>query len=329
MSTMHVECPFCHGRAHRHGGRRRYCPTCGGSWIVRPRRRGPTPRRFDRLLVEETLVRRISAAALAQRFRTTAAAVRRRCRIAIASITTRQSRRLSPGDEPCALLADGLWFTFKRQQCVLYNMALKPASLDRAFLLEPVLVDGMELGRNWMTIIDTLPTKLLSRVKALVSDGFRGSKRIADKYGWVHQRCNFHLLATLYGRQGRRRQVLASRHVHEWLYRCARAALVVQDEDQLAELSLMIRYWSEQPECPNRASRTARDFLRHRDQFRTYLAHPELRLPRTVGAIDSLHRVMRRIVFGVNNPQAMLRRVTAFTILHPTITCKSHQIPQK
>lgn len=326
---MHVECPFCHGRAHRHGRRRRYCPECRRSWVVRPRRRGPKPRRFDRVLLDNLLVGHATSNALARCFRTSATAVRQRCRVAMADLAARPVPTLPPGDEPCALLADGLWFTFKRQQSVLYNMALKPASADRAFLLEPVLIDGIELGRNWMSIIDALPPTLLSRVKALVSDGFRGSKRIADRQGWVHQRCNFHLIATLYGRQGRRRQVLASRHVHEWLYRCARAALVVQDDDQLAELCRMIRYWSEQPECPNRASRTARDFLRHREQFRTYLAHPELRLPRTVGAIDSLHRVMRRVVFGINNPQAMLRRVRAYIRIRPTITCRGHQILQK
>jgi hypothetical protein len=232
-------------------------------------------------------------------------------------------------DGECVLLADGLWFTYHGRHSVLYNVALKPVTMATASLCTPVIIDGFEMGWKWAAVIDALPSALLTSVKALVSDGFRGSKRIADRHGWIHQRCNFHLLATLRSGLGGRKRVIDGYLVRAWLYRCIHAALEVQDENELAEFYEMIRYWSEQPECPRRMRLAAHDFQRHRESFRAYLLHPELHIPRTVGALDSLHRVFRRVAFGVNNAAALLLRIKAFIRLHPTTTCNGHDFPQK
>jgi hypothetical protein len=227
------------------------------------------------------------------------------------------------------LLADGLWLAFKGRTSVLYTMALKPISSHQAFLLDPTVAPGSEQGRRWVAVINALPDVVLRSIKALVSDGFRGSQRIAVSHGWVHQRCNFHLIAALQVRLGRQKRAIGGHLARESLYGCIRAALVAQDAAELAALCSMIRYWAEQPECPRRLRPIAREFLHHRDAFRAYLLHPTLRLPRTVGAIDSLHRSFRRVVYGVHNPGAALQRVTAFIRLHPIITCNGYDFPQK
>jgi hypothetical protein len=269
------------------------------------------------------------ASALARWFQTSPPAIRYRCRVACDRIIAHCAPVSPPGDHRCVLLADGVWFISRRRQSVLYTMALKPVSMSRAFLLDPVLIDGIELGRKWTAVIDGLPADLLRRIDALVSDGFRGSRRITRDYGWVHQRCNFHLIASLRGRLGRRKLAVGGQLVRQWLYRCTCAALQTRDETELAEFCRMIRYWSEQPECPLRMRLAAHEFLRQRDSFRAYLLHPELRLPRTVSAIDSWHRLLRRITFGVNDPNAALQRIRAFIRLRPTITCNAHDSTQK
>lgn len=312
----------------RHGGRRRRCASCYKTWVVRPARRGPKPRRVDRPLLVNMLVKHTPTSVLARLCRTSAAAIRRRCRRACDGVTARSTPTV-PADAAQILLVDGLWFAFHGRQQVLYNMAVKPVTGTTALLLTPILVEGVELGGKWSAVIDRLPTSLLAQVKAMVSDGFRGAKRIAAKHGWIHQRCHFHLLATLRSGLTGRKRVVDGWLVRAWLYRCTDAALKALDRNDLTEFCLMIRYWSEQPECPRRMRLAAHDFMRQLASFRAYIDHPELHLPRTVGALDSYHRVLRRVVFGVNNPDAMLRRVKAFIQLHPTITCNGSNFPPK
>ena len=257
--------------------------------------------------------------------------MRRRCQTA----QKRLVRRLDvpdglPDDNtPLVLLADGLWFRFRQLPWVLYDMAFKPVDLDTAFFLDPVLLPGDERAERWRKALATIPEHLRKRTRALVSDGFRGSKAIARKHGWVHQRCHFHLKATLASQLGRCSPGLRGIPVRRTIYRAVCEMLEPCSEDRLARLRQLLLEQSRHPDCPRRMGGAVREAIRNLLHFRAYLHHPELCLPTTVCAVESMHNLIRRSVTCINSPQALLLRCRSFLRLQPTIVSNGAKIPQK
>lgn len=233
-----------------------------------------------------------------------------------------------PPPVPCpegqlVLLIDGVWFEFRRQPWTLYLLALKPLDAPVAFFLDPVLLPDRESARDWEAALCTIPPTIVTRIVALVSDGFRGSHPLAHRHGWIHQRCHFHLIAQLQGRRGRHTH-LPTAPVREALYQTVRAALGTRSARRLARLRNDLLRIAHQPTCPHRLQMFARDFVRHLDAFRAYLAYPALHLPTTTNVVESMIRCLRDGVRTISSPTALQQWATAFIRLHPQMTCNGH-----
>ncbi len=222
---------------------------------------------------------------------------------------------------PLLLLADAMWFTFARTPWTLYLLALRPVAQPVAYFQDPVLLPGREAARGWHQALATIPATTTARVRALVSDGFRGSHTWARHHGWIQQRCHFHLIAQLHGRRGRFTH-LPSAPVREALYQTTRVALVTRDPERLAHAETTLRHLVAQPQCPDRLAMIGRDFLRQLPAFRAYLRCPELQLPTTTNVLESMARRVRDRVRPLNSPDALRRWATATIRLAPRMACK-------
>lgn len=230
-------------------------------------------------------------------------------------------------DDPLALVADGLWFRFSGRLWVAYDMAVKPAGMAAAFFLDPVMIEGRECARTWLRALTTIPLPVGERIRALVADGFRGCRMIARQRGWILQRCHRHLDAKLLGPPGRRRNVRGAA-VREAVRDAIREARSTADPKRAAELCRELAVHAGHPELSRRIAGVIRRFLHDIALYRAYLDHPELELPTTTNAVESRHSRLRSTVSGVNNPQAVILRIRAYTRLHPSITCNGHKNPQ-
>lgn len=277
-------------------------------------------------MLRKVFVDKLPASLLAARLSCSVSAVRKRLRLALGRLGQRPLPSNIP-DVDLVLLADGLWFMFKRRPWVLYNMAVKPVSDDIAFLLEPLLLPGRETAPRWREALATIPPEVNGLIKALVSDGFPGSKAITRERQWIQQRCHFHILLQLYNRLGKRKPALPGRKARLAIYAAIRVALETNDEAKLAGALGRLRRLAHHPECPPRVSGIAREFLRDVGLYRAYLEYPALGLPSTVSSIESYHSLVREITNCVNNPKAVLQRVRGYIRLHPVLTCnhKNHQ----
>lgn len=304
----------------RFGGRRRRCRICHVTWSIKPRRRGRKPRRATGDMAQRVFVARQPTRLIAADFGCSTTAISKRVRFSLARLAQQPlAENLPDGD--LVLLADGLWFSFQRRIWVLYDMAVKPVASDVAYVLDPLLLPGKETAPGWRQALATIPDSILDRVRALISDGFPGSKAIAREYNWVQQRCHFHILAQIYNRLGIRKPRLPGQKIRLAIYAAIRRMLDTTDETELARATSNLRRLAEHAECPPRIAGIAREFLRDVNLYRAYLQHPDLRLPRTVSTIESLHNLFREVACCVNNPQAVLRRIRGFIRLHPTIAC--------
>jgi hypothetical protein len=221
------------------------------------------------------------------------------------------------------LLLDALHFRFGRQEWALYNSALKPVGENLAYFLKPTLRSGHESARLWRDVLAAIVPDVRGRIRALISDGFRGVGTICHENGWVHQRCHFHLLAQFMGPRRRMVRVRSrSRGVRDKVYRAVCVALRTTDDQELAQaVDLLNQLVALLPKRIGRWRGIVRRFLLELDDFRAYLRYPELHLPTTTSAIESMHSLMRTAVSRVNSPQAILRRAACLILLRPTISC--------
>src|SRR3989338_8940430 len=284
MKTLHAKSPCCRETIYRFGSRRRQCRACGRTWRIRQKRTGRKPKRSSSRMPEKLFVKYARITAWAEARHLAVSTVSERLNRSLARLL-KQKKRLPRG--PYALLGDGLYFKFKRMDWVMYVMAVKPIRSNRAFFLDPVLLQGKECYERWRVALATIPTETKKRTLAFVSDGFRGSKLIAKEQGWIHQRCHFHLLMALIRRHGRRSYRVKGAGIRERLLGVVRILLTSTQATLLHQHTLKARRLLLHPLCPPWIRKQTIEFLRTLNDFRAHLLHPELNLPTTNNSIES------------------------------------------
>lgn len=321
MNTQHTKSSCCRAPIRRYGGRRRQCPACHRTWRIYRKRRGRKHRRIDKNLLVRTLIEKQT---LKQQIRIynhrSAAALRKRFRKALTWFTQQPRIDFFPSGR-LILVGDGLWYRFAKKDWVLYLMAIKPVQGNKAILLNPVLLSGKENYENWKQAIRTIPPEIRKQIKAFVSDGFRGSKKLAKQNKWIHQRCHFHLIAQLQVRRGRKKSNLIGRNIREAIYLGIRQSLETPDKQHLKFLKEHLKRLSIHSDCPRKMRMIAHEFLKEINSFRAYLLYPKLNLPTTTNTVEATGKVIRGFSRNLNTPKSLQLWVTAFRRLRPIVTC--------
>ena len=319
MKTLHTKSLCCRGKIYRFGNRRRQCSICGRTWRIRRKKRGRKRNRINKKLLTKTLIRRQSLNSQMRKNYSSIATLYQRFRKTLIWLSS-QPRRYPPYSGQLILVGDGLWYRFKKKDWVLYLMALRPIQDSKAILLDPILLPGKENYQNWKQAIQTLPLPIKKRIKAFVSDGFRGSKKLSKENHWIHQRCHFHLMAQLQARRGRKKKLIGA-DIRETIYLIIRKVLEMPDGKHLKFLTIYLNQLANHPLCPKKMRMIIHEFLKELDSFRAYLLYPELNLPTTTNTIESTGKMIRKISRSLNTPRSLQLWTTAFIRFRPEITC--------
>lgn len=319
----------CRGPIRRFGKRRRQCGLCRRTWTVWLKKRGRPLRRADRRLVRRVFQQRRSLTQIAEQQGLTRQALSYRFLRALErEAAGPKSMGLAP-QVHLTLLADGMWFRFRRRPWTLYLMAMKEPGRHKAVFLDPLLRSGSESRLGWETAFGTIPPESRQRIRALVCDNFAGSNNVAKKNGWVLQLCHFHLLASLHKRLGRRHPAnvpsLALRHAGYQLVR----EILLDLDDKIETRRQQLRALADNDEMPWRFGNILREFARRLPAYQAYRLHPELRLPRTTGSVESMGRVIRdllRQTRSLSTPNSVNLWIKTLLRTRPEITCNPGQI---
>lgn len=329
METMHEKCAHPRDAIQRFGGRRRRCRICGRTWTVHPRKRGRRPRRPSPVLLRQVLLEGAPSGLLCRRHRCKRWTLQKRCQAASQLLAACPHVPVLP-DGPLVLIADALRLTRGRKEWALYDLAIKPVDADVAFIMSPVLLAGRESARGWRQALTTIPPALRQRIKALVSDGLPGAETICREYGWIHQRCHWHLQAMFGGSRRPRRHVRTLLHrIRTLASRTASLAANATDTERLQGLLGVLETII--PMVPKRAWKLPgiiRQFIADIDAFRAHLLHPELELPVTTGVVESLHSRFRAVTARIHSPTAVWRRSACYVRLHSTMRCRARKHQQ-
>jgi hypothetical protein len=255
--------------------------------------------------------------------------LQKRCQSAIRRLADRPHVPTLPVG-PLVLIADALRMKHQRQEWALYNMAIKPVTLDTAFILDPFLLAGRESASGWQHAIERIASPVRGNIKALVSDGLPGSDAICRGQGWIHQRCHWHILAIFMGSRMRRcrRKTLLGK-IRDVTYMAVRLALNTANPERLRTTLGVLETLI--PMIPKRAWKLPgiiRQFIADIETFRAYQSHPELGLPVTTAVVESLHSRLRTITLRIHGAEAVRRRAACFVRLRPTMNCKARNHQQ-
>lgn len=325
MKNKHLKSPCCQETIQHFGGKRRRCAKCGKTWTIRPKRRGPKVIRRFKSPVSEIILGGSTLTAWAKRHHITTATASEQFHSHLEKFTA-SSFKTSMPIGPYVLLADGLWFTFKKQDWVLFLRALKPISENKAYFLDPILLPGGESYENWSHALTTIPEGIRKHIKAFVSDGFRVSRTIASEQGLIHQRCHFHLIAYLQVRRGHRKKKLKGNSIRESIYQTVLKLLKAQDGRKVKILSNYLRALASNSNCPNSMRMSATEFLRALPEFRAYLKYTDLNLPTTTGSVETMCKLIRKRTRTLRTAKSLKLWATAIVRLKSPITCNGKNI---
>lgn len=234
-----------------------------------------------------------------------------------------------PEGTPLILIADAMVKCIGRCWYTVYCMLVRTVHDSEAWIAPPVLLPGKEYLPQWMRALNSLPPSVLSRITALVCDGHGGLLNYARDRHWLIQRCHFHLLAAI---QGRRSRFGKSRHRAEGeaVYRLVKDIL---ERPAPADITPLLHRVDDM--ALSTSSRELRPILRgfitHVNDFRTYLHHPELNLPRTSNTAESLIGCIEELLHrlrGVSNVRSLEKWIEAVVKYRQKIACNGAHQPK-
>ena len=227
MKNLHGKSPCCREKIYQHGNKRRKRSGRGRTWRARKKKQGRKSYRPDKNLLKKIFIegQRLRRYGEKKHFSSSGTSSIRFRKVLVRFLEKPRKERFLCREY--ILLFDGLWFRFNGKHWTLYVIAIRSVRNNNAVFLDPILLEGRESAAHWKQIIDDLPLSLKNRVKACVSDGFRGSQGLAKENKWISQRCHFHLIAQLQIRRGRRKN-LKDKNIREEIYQTVRKLLIAR-----------------------------------------------------------------------------------------------------
>lgn len=315
MNKLHEKSPCCRVAVRRFGQRRRQCSSCQKTWRLWKRKRG---RKLKRLPLE-TLLQYFKGASKTNLQKRTFSA---RLRIVLKKFNEETPWPEVP-DGPLIVIADGLLQPFQGEMYTLYVILVRSISGNQAIILPPYLRSGGEVALGWREAFAQLPSGILSRVEALVCDGHGGLVYLAKDHLWLLQRCHFHLLARIAHNAS-----LGPLNKNKGLGKKVKNLVGVILYD-INEFSVILALEALKKLKQNISSRNFKTvisgFIKHHQDYRTYLENPTYFLPTTSNSAESLNAQIRDLQYrakGFRTPNSFFAWITAFCKYKKSITCR-------
>lgn len=294
MGKSHPKSPCCQALIRRYGLRRRQCCRCKSTWRIRAKKRGRKLKRETVSFLHRYLDHQmVPLFAQVKSSGKATDSLERRLKRSKNKFLKQTSWPLLPEEGELIIVADAMVKCISRRWYTVYLMLIRSSGENKAIIAPPLILPGTENIRDWYTAFRSLPIKVHEHIRALVCDGHRGFYSYALRNGWLLQRCHFHVIAAI---QGRRSRWHRSMHKAEGerLYQLVNKVLTTDQKDclfqSLQDLETI---------CQNTTSPQLRKilsgFVNYHQDFRTYLYHPDLHLPKTSNTAESLVGCIREL----------------------------------
>lgn len=323
MKKLHTKSPCCRGDIRKFGKRRRQCTRCGNTWRIRKKKRGRKSKRADDRFAFKYITRAYpSLQQIAKRRGVGRELIRRKLARGLAAYVRKDSWPIPLGTSPLILIADALWHIIDGEPCTVYIRLVRPRDDAEAHILEPLVIPGIESMTGWEIALEEIPEHLKKRIVALVCDGEPHLVYLGKQHGWILQRCHFHLLASIKnyvsgGPLSRNRAF--GRAVLSVVHTILTTPNDTERYQKLEELRVLRRN-ARNPKLRSRLS----GFMKNVEDYISYLHYPDLKLPATTNAAESLNQCIRDMLYrtrGLRSVQSFSLWVRALCLSKKKIKC--------
>jgi hypothetical protein len=186
------------------------------------------------------------------------------------------------------------------------------------------LLPGRETRVNWEKAVATIPADLQHRIVGIAVDNLHGMRLLARHHHWVLQLCQFHLILRLYGRRGMIPHAIREGSLRHELKALIRKTLSLPTGIELDATIRKAARIALDPALAPRMRGLVRECLRNIDHYRACIRHPNLGLPRTTNAVESMGARIRRTLYrhkAASSPKSLALWATAITRAEPNIVC--------
>lgn len=323
MKKIHEKSPCCQGEVTKFGNRRRQCTVCYKTWRIYKKKRGKKKKRASQIFLLKYLKHEIpSLYAVSRAYQKSEDALNRKLKNSLKIFLARMDWPPLPIDDSLIIIADAMIKIINNETYTFYFILVRKTKEQKAIIVEPFIRKGQEVAIGWYLAFQKLPLATREGVKAIVCDGHIGLLSVAQHYGWIIQRCHFHLLARLdhYQTVGK-----LSRHgrLGKDIYELARKILTDSNEENIPTYLLELKKLTQ-----NTNSRALKHvisgFIKYYYRYRTYLYYPELHLPRTTNAAESMISEISNLCHrarGFRTPSSLTKWIHAFLKNKQTVTC--------
>lgn len=328
MNKLHKKSACCKAQIIKYGKRRRQCVSCKRTWRLWKCSRGRNRKRINHNLVKAFLNREtIATSKKAEKRKQPESTLQDALRRSRDDFLLREAYApVPPGD--LIMVADAVIEFIRGRWITTYLMLLRSVSGDTAIILPPFFRRGTEVYMGWSEAFETIPKTAQIRIKALVCDGHVGLVGEAKERTWVLGRCHFHLLARI---QSRRSLSFIARNKDEAakIFLNVRTVLYSGDEKKiLAALNVIeeIGWISKSPTIRT----TLSGFVKHYEDYRTYLQYPDLHLPTTNNTAESLASLIGDLKYklkGFKTEASLKSWITALIKFRKKMKCNGYYQP--
>lgn len=330
MITLHSKSPCCQGKIYQHGQRRRQCSICKKTWRIRQKKRGKKFVRTTDLLVLKYLSNGgFNLEDHAFRYDLTITQLRCRIRKSLDVFLKRNHWQKIPERGKLILIVDAIEEKICCRTYTTYVILVRPINKNQAIILKPLICYSHENGDDWRRTFLTLSEDIRDRVVALVGDGKPCFKGISRRYGWLLQRCHFHLLAELYKRISYKRRSKHFETINEMI-KIVRKIVAEKDDRKVEILVKVLKQFQKDYRLPERIRKTfISGFSKNFHYYRTYLKYPKFNLPSTTNSCENVNSFIRKLLgkaHGFKTYQSYSKWINALLLFRKTVTCNKKKI---
>lgn len=317
----------------RFGKRRRRCVQCHATWRIRQKKRGRKRKRANENLALRFLEKRLpSLRTLAQNRGMKKDAMQRLLARSLERYISKHAlawKELIQTSGSLVAVIDGIWHYVQKEKYTIYIILLRPVEDNEAIIVPFFFYPGHESVAGWRHALAALPRELENRIVAVVSDGATSIMSLIKKEKhWIIQRCHFHLIAAIqhYISTGPRSR---NREHAERIMRTVQAILGTDQPEALLILLADLKILYHQSRSRG-LRRVLRGFMADVDEYHAYLKYPELHLPATSNAAESLIQCARDVMYrcrGFRSLQTLKQRLRGLAIHKKKIVCNGKNQP--
>lgn len=330
MKTIHAKSPCCRGEFIRYGNRRRQCVKCSRTWRIRHKKRGRKKKRASKDFLKHYLDGSLpSIKSIAQRRGCTTETVRQDLRRARDLALRTVPWKWPPKESPLVAVVDALEERIQNIRYTVYLIMLKPTISSKAIICPPVILKGKEDSRGWKAAFQKIPISIQACIQAIACDGSVSIHSIAVRHNWPIQRCHFHLRLRINNYLSA--SPLSRHKAFAFLvHSTVTIMLNTRDQTRLARsrrhLIMLIQLSNSQG-----LKKVLRGFLENMEDYRTYLRYPELHLPTTTNAAESLVQCARDLFYqarGYRTPSSFMKWVKVLYLIKKDLNCRGFDQPK-